>query len=378
MYSLIKALEKIENVQPTDEKMKANIDSMKVLLYKLRKVYELNKIASEPNLYLNTDNISPYNYEAMLRLVQLLGAAQNLNQTFSPMMTMFRSWMNFFNGGNVFSSLMNPFTGSNNANNANPPARKPKYDANKLRQLMKVLEENERNRQQQIEKNRQKAALENLIKKQNMQQQQINEILKTLANKQNTPAFDIPSTRKPWVPSQALPTRWPSVLPTMSPNNPADFLKKLKEQRKHLNELLQELQKPIKPSKPGGSGVSSGGAPQWPNLFPGNTDRPPIAAGSSNMPTTNDLMQAQQALMGIMKNITPLISMMGESGMVSVPRIEKSKFQLLDILNSINNRELDDIEDKDKEMQRVENLGTKLESVLDGIIDEAEKKEDKL
>lgn len=373
----MQALEKIENVQTTDAKIKANIDTMKALLYKLRKVYELNKIASEPNHYLNTDNISPFNYEAMLRLVQLLGAAQNLNQTFSPMMTMFRSWMNFFNGGNVFSSLMNPFT---DTSTANQPTRKPKYDANKLRQLMKVLEENEQNRQQQIEKNKQKAALENLIKKQNMQQQQINDILKTLANKQTTPAFgfDITSTRKPWVPSNALPTRWSPVFqPTMSPNNPSDFLKKLKEQRKHLNELLQELQKPIKPGKPIGSGVSSGSSPTWPNLFPGSTNSPSNAVGSSNMPTTNDLMQAQQALMGIMKNITPLISMMGESGMVSVPRIEKSKFQLLDILNSINNRELDDIDDKDKEIQRVEKLGTKLESVLDGIIEEAEKKADK-
>lgn len=370
---MIQALEKIEHVQPTDEMMKTKIDSLKVLLYKLRKVYELNKIASVSNHYLSTDNISPYNYEAMLRLVQLFGAAQNLNQTFTPMMTLFRSWVNFFNGGNIFSSLMNPFNGSI----ANQPLRQPKYDANKLRQLMKALEENQRNRQQQIDRNRQKVALENLIKNQNMQQQQINEILKALANRQTTPTsgVDITSTRKPWVPPGAIPTRWPSVLPTMSPNNPADFLKKLKEQRKHLNELLQELQKPL-PNKPVGSGSSTGGAPQWPNMFPGNANPPNV--GSSNMPTTNDLMQAQQALMGIMKNITPLISMMGGSGLVSVPRIEKSKFQLLDILNSINNRELDDIEDKGKEMQRVEKLGTKLESVLDSIIDEAEKKVEKL
>lgn len=373
---MIQALEKIEHVQPTDEATKAKVDSLKVLLYKLRKVYELNKIASVSNHYLNTDNISPYNYEAMIRLVQLLGAAQNLNQTFTPMMTLFRSWMNFFNGGNIFSSLINPFPNSNT--NANQPTRRPKYDANKLRQLMKVLEENERNRQQEIERNRQKVALENLIKNQNMQQQQINEILKALANRQTTqtPGVDPTSTMKPWMPPSVIPTRWPSALPTMSPNNPADFLKKLKEQRKHLNELLQELQKPI-PNKPGGSGSNSGSAPQWPNIIPGSTNLP-SNVGSSTMPNTNDLMQAQQALMGIMKNITPLISMMGQSGLVSVPRIEKSKFQLLDILNSINNRELDDIDDKSREMQRVEKLGTKLESVLDIIIDEAEKKMEKL
>ena len=78
-----------------------------------------------------------------------------------------------------------------------------------------------------------------------------------------------------------------------------------------------------------------------------------------------------------MKNITPLINMMGQTGMVSRPRLEQSKFQLLDILNSVNNRELDEngeVEDKDKEMQRVEKLGEKLDSVLDKIIGEAEKK----
>ena len=49
---------------------------------------------------------------------------------------------------------------------------------------------------------------------------------------------------------------------------------------------------------------------------------------------------------------------------------------MLDILNSVHNRELDEngeVEDKDKEMQRVEKLGEKLESVLDTIIGEAEK-----
>ena len=102
----------------------------------------------------------------------------------------------------------------------------------------------------------------------------------------------------------------------------------------------------------------------------------PTGGMANQMPSTNDLMQAQQQLMGIMKNITPLINMMGQSGMVSRPSLQQSKFQMLDILNSVHNRELDEngeVEDKDKEMQRVEKLGEKLESVLDTIIGEAEK-----
>src|SRR5699024_3704207 len=141
MFALMQALEKIENAQPSDELMKQNVDRLKVLLSKLRKVYELNKIASVPNLYLNTDNISPYNYEAMLRLVQLLGAAQNIGQQFNPLMTMFRSWINFFNGGNIFASLMNPFGGGSSSGGGSAAATRPtrlKYDANKLRSLIRM------------------------------------------------------------------------------------------------------------------------------------------------------------------------------------------------------------------------------------------------
>lgn len=181
MYVLIQALEKIENAQPTDEPTRQNVDRLRGLLYRLRKIYQLNRIASVPNVYLNTEYLSPYNYEATLRLVQLLGTVQSIGQQmqFNPIMTLFRSWINFFNGGNILSSLINPSGGG-------AQAGRPKYDANRIRKLIQMVEENERLRQQEIERNRQKLALENLIKNQNKQQQQIDEILKALMNKQNS------------------------------------------------------------------------------------------------------------------------------------------------------------------------------------------------
>ena len=181
MFSLMQALEKIENVQPTDESTKQNVDRLKGLLFRLRKVYQLNQIASVRNNYLNTDNISPYNYESMLRLVQLLGSTQTIGQQFNPLTVMFRTWMNFFNGGNIFTALLNPLQiGVTNSPKKPTP---PKYDPNKLQSLITMLNNNEANRQQMINNNRQQAALANLIRTQNQQQQQINEILQALVNK---------------------------------------------------------------------------------------------------------------------------------------------------------------------------------------------------
>ena len=160
---------------------------------------------------------------------------------------------------------------------------------------------------------------------------------------------------RPWIPPQSgsivTPISWPR-LPSI-PNN--SLLLQLRDQRLKLNELLQDLQKPMLPEN-------------QPNI---NT--PVLNSGNNNQAITN----AQQTLMNIMQKVTPMISLLGQSGMVSKPRLEQSQLQLLDILKAVNGRELDVMEDsitRKKEIQQVEQLAEKLESVLDSIIADADKK----
>ena len=179
-----------------------------------------------------------------------------------------------------------------------------------------------------------------------------------------------PSTSRPSSPMLTFrpprPTFRPQPPRPALNSDPNIALRQLKDQRKLLNDLLQELQKPAT----NGSG-----------------SQPPAAIAPSSpdggvMPNISALMQAQQALMGIMRNITPMINALGQSGAITGPRIAQSKSQLLEILNSVNNRDLDDDEDQDggdvdekrqtKERRHVTKVANALGTVLDGIIEEAE------
>lgn len=177
MYILIQELAKIENVPGlADQRLNKNLQSLKALLTRLRQIHQLYRIGSVSNRYLNTPNISPFGYEAMLKLVNLLGVQQSSNSIINPIINQFRFWMNLFTRGNIFDSLTKPM-----------PESGYKYDPIKLKLLIKFLEDNEKRRQQAIENNRIKSLLENLIANQNKQQQQIDAILKLLTkNRQPT------------------------------------------------------------------------------------------------------------------------------------------------------------------------------------------------
>lgn len=67
-----------------------------------------------------------------------------------------------------------------------------------------------------------------------------------------------------------------------------------------------------------------------------------------------------------------MINALGQMGMVSMPKIDSSKVELLSILNSVGARDLDGEEEPVKEMLRVTRLGQKLAKIVDSIIIDAE------
>lgn len=178
MYILLQELGKIGNVQSVsnDPTMDKNLSGMKKLLNRLKRIDQLNKISSVRNRYLNTDNISPYNYEATLKLVETLGSQQQFNSKNSNnLISQLLPWMNFFGGGFLFSSLMGGTSQSS----------KSKYDPEKIQLLVKYLAEKDKAQQLQIEKNQLKESLNKLIDNQSKQQKQIDTLLQILANKNN-------------------------------------------------------------------------------------------------------------------------------------------------------------------------------------------------
>lgn len=133
------------------------------------------------------------------------------------------------------------------------------------------------------------------------------------------------------------------------------MLQQIKEQRKFLNQLLDELQKPFNGNKKPN---------QRPILSFNNT--------SAYVPSNQDITQAQQALLNVVKNITPIINTISQKGLIPLPKIEKSKMELLTILNSVNSRDIDDIDDNSRELNRVGLLCKKLSTVLENIIQDVE------
>lgn len=346
IFSLIGGLNRSSETDTSSLDIKQSIEQLRTFLTKLRNVYQLNSIASVRNSYLNTENISPYSYQAMLQLVSLVGTTKTLlNNT--PLI-LFRSWMNFFNGGNLFTALTRPLSSSSNSNNQRVSNR---YNVTTINVMMKLLQQNEEIQQQKIESNRQLNALNQLITNQNNQQKQINEILAGLekmssANSMtSTSTTTISTTTETFQSSTTTTTTTTTKSPVPNQNS---ILQRLREQRKNLNDLLQQLERPEMNQRPTGNSYN-------------------ITVNSMT-----DLRIAQQSLMTIMKTITPIINTMAQNGMVSTNRLNESRTQLLDILNTINNREMDDY--NEMAMERVKQLTSKLDSVVKTIISEAEQR----
>lgn len=165
VQSLWQELAKMASLQP-------NLAQTQSLLSRLRKIALLNQIASEPNRQLNTDHISPYNYEATLRLVQTAGAQQLYSAAPSSPLSQLRSWIDLFSFGSLFGQLTSPTSSGSSS----------PYDPDNIRLLVKIMEEKSKRQQLQQEQNQLKNTLERLIENQSRQQAQIDSLLKVMAN----------------------------------------------------------------------------------------------------------------------------------------------------------------------------------------------------
>lgn len=127
---------------------------------------------------------------------------------------------------------------------------------------------------------------------------------------------------------------------------PGPALQQLREQRRYLNELLRELQG----NRPSGNST----------LALNNT--------SGYTPSNTDIRQVQRTLLDVMRNITPMINAIAQSGVVSRETIDHSKLSLLTILNSVHSRDFDQSDDSTRELNRITQLTNQLVIVLDEII----------
>lgn len=136
-----------------------------------------------------------------------------------------------------------------------------------------------------------------------------------------------------------------------------------------LSELLSELQKP---------GNSNGNKTK--NNPPETTgnDPPSVVSGpSTSMEIPNngqqrdrDLIRAQNSLMTIMQNLTPLIGTMAQQSLVSRPTVQKSRFDIVSIMDSLNhNRELF-LNSNESSLSIFQRLARKLMNVFDLLIKE--------
>lgn len=175
LYILLIDLEKTGD--QSEDGTRQKLENIRRLVRRIRQIQQLNKIGSTPNMYLNTDNVSPYSYEAVLRLVNLLGTSNSSstpNNVVKQMLGTFRTWVNLFQGGSIFQLVTSP-TFSTTYNR--------KYDPNSVDRMIKLLRLMEQRRMAQIDNNRVGSDLQTIIKNQNKQQQQINQILGMLNNK---------------------------------------------------------------------------------------------------------------------------------------------------------------------------------------------------
>jgi hypothetical protein len=155
VIQLMTALQTVKNV-PTNSKLKSNSDlaNLKNMLYRLQQIQELNRLANVKQPFQKSETINPYRYEAVLNLVKLVGTASGANQL--------RSLLRVFNSPNVRNK---------HANNVSQE---------KLRILMKAIEEQESKKQKESEAQQQREIINSLLKNQQKQQEQINNLIKMI------------------------------------------------------------------------------------------------------------------------------------------------------------------------------------------------------
>jgi hypothetical protein len=157
VIQLMTALQSVKNV-PTNSKLKSNSDlaNLKNMLYRLQQIQELNRLANVKQPFQKSETINPYRYEAVLNLVKLVGTASGANQL--------RSLLRVFSSPNVRNKVKQ----TNNVSQE------------KLRILMKAIEEQESKKQKESETQQQREIINSLLKNQQKQQEQINNLIKMI------------------------------------------------------------------------------------------------------------------------------------------------------------------------------------------------------
>ena len=157
IIALMKALQSVKNVSSNglSPKMQTDLVKLQTMLYRLQQIQLLNRLADE-RVFKSSSNMNPYGYEAILNLVKMVGTASGQNQL--------RALMRLFTAPQAINRVRN----TNN------------LSQERLKVLMKAVEEQEKQRRQQIENQRQTDILNELLKNQKRQQQQIDSLIKLI------------------------------------------------------------------------------------------------------------------------------------------------------------------------------------------------------
>ncbi|OTF82302.1 hypothetical protein BLA29_000164 [Euroglyphus maynei] len=354
------------------------LNRLSVLLRRLRHTYYLYRMASYSNQIMDTFYLKPLAYQATLGLVDTVGYLTWSDPENSVILSQLRFLVRLFSG----NLQLNIFAQPNIVKQSSK-----KIDPNQLRQLIDRLKQHEQKQRDRMEQNRLSTMMENLMENQQRQQTQIDKILHVLASSspskhEITTEKNHKSTTTPKSTATTTAVEKPkkqhhhmtstttiksmittTVRPSESIVRGGDTLRQLKQQRKLLNELLEELQKPLNHTSSSSS------------MMKPNHDKPMMANDGPNR--QKNLGQAQNALMAIMQNITPLISVMAQSQMVTQPKIDRSKLDLLAIVQTMNNNQqilLDSssssVIDFSGPFNIMANLAIRLRKILDGFIND--------
>ena len=429
LLALTERLQMIDTIRlPTDDeydgkqiKIESNdhqsLNRLTILLRRLRHTYYLYRMSSYSNQLMDTYYLRPLAYQATLSLVDSVGYLTWSDPINNLILTQLRFLVQIFSGNlqpNIFTQpkIVKQST--------------KQIDPNQFRQLIQTLRQHEQKQRDHIEQNRLRIMMENLMKNQQKQQTQIDKILHVLASSsslssskhEKKPEITHKSTtttttqkpittkcttttekpKKPHHPHHHMTTSTTTttmikfghsklekatttVRPSESVVRGGDTLRQLKQQRKLLNELLQELQKPFNHTDrftcctSHSSSSSSSSSMVKPNNNNHNKQKQQQQQNQKN--AEKNLGQAQNALMAIMQNITPLITVMAQSQLVSQPKIDQSKLDLLTIVQTMNNNQqilLDSstssIIDFSGPFNIMTNLANRLQQILDGFIND--------
>ena len=154
---LMRSLQSLKNVstEQLNPKIRSDVTRLQTMLYRLQQIQELNRLSQE-RTFLHSSNMNPYGYEAILNLVKIMGTGSGQNQ---------------------LRALLRLFTTPMTTTKVKPNNR---LSHEKIRTLMRALEEQEKQRRQQLETQRQKQILEELLMNQRRQQEQIDSLIRLI------------------------------------------------------------------------------------------------------------------------------------------------------------------------------------------------------